>query len=857
MDAEAIAEWDRIHGTTSGSSINFSPEVEPYAQKAEKIAALFGVQKEYIPIIRPLIYQESIGKLNAVSPKGAQGLMQVMPATGAAQFQKLGLGQYDPKNPNDNIVAGVSYLGDQLQKYNDPALALAAYNAGPGAVDKYGGIPPYKETQNYVQNIMAKFNDQAPAQPAPEPQAIDMADVPPEAVDMWNASQGVDTQPVQQPEESDYLAGLAGTVGQGASFGLLDEAMGKAAKYLGKPYAKYVLGYPEEIVNKADPAELEQAALDITRGDVKTFRKENPKTALAAELAGGLAVPMGGVAKFVGAGGNALARTARAGLAGGGLGAAYGFGQGEGSTNRIEKAFLGGLGGAIGGTAAQPLIELGGKVLSSGPVQRTATAAYNKLLEESGAINPVSKKPSDQLKLLAKTLSGSTADDLEEAIAQKAIADQKGIPALISDVMNDPALTGAAKYYGNIRPGQKIAEESLTKMQGEQADRVANIISDLAPNDKSIYDAGEALSNAIGKLQKGYRAEANKAAEPLFEEAHAKFPILESEKLNKILNKKIPQDIIKQVRDADILGTLEGVPDNSSRLVQKVLASAGEEIKNLEKAKRKGPLQQGQSDTLFGLKQMKDAIEKELETLNPDLLKARAKYPEIMKKLNTLKGSQADVVRLLDKGNYQKAGDLIFKKLEPKQIEELKNIGGEVLDEDLKTLGRSYLQDLVLGKPEGSDVLRGLLNTPKSKQRFRALFEPEVMDRLEMFLKVEKKIRENQNKLRFRSDTATNLDLERQYGSDGVLGKLLKWSTSTRAALGDIGEALAKETPKEEFARSMAEILYDPNKTSSTLEALRPLLQQRDAYRAAVAKGAEKIGTGTRRLNTLISTEKD
>jgi len=84
-----------------------------------------------------------------VSPKGATGPMQLMPAT-AKQF-----GVIDPFNPAENIRAGVSYLRQLLDRYDhNEQLALAAYNAGPGAVDKYGSkVPPYKETQNYVQKI--------------------------------------------------------------------------------------------------------------------------------------------------------------------------------------------------------------------------------------------------------------------------------------------------------------------------------------------------------------------------------------------------------------------------------------------------------------------------------------------------------------------------------------------------------------------------------------------------------------------------------------------------------------------------------------------------------------------------------
>jgi soluble lytic murein transglycosylase-like protein len=129
----------------------------PFAAEIDSAAAKYNVDPA---LLRGLIRQESNFNANATSPAGARGLTQLMPGTAAA----LGV---DPSVPAQAIEGGAKYLRQQLDKFgNDPAKALAAYNAGPGAVQRYGGVPPYAETQNYVRKVLAYAAEYRQAAPA-------------------------------------------------------------------------------------------------------------------------------------------------------------------------------------------------------------------------------------------------------------------------------------------------------------------------------------------------------------------------------------------------------------------------------------------------------------------------------------------------------------------------------------------------------------------------------------------------------------------------------------------------------------------------------------------------------------------
>lgn len=141
-------------GAASGAAIGAinAPAMVPPAQ-IDSLVSQNSAQWNVDPaLVKAIIANESGFNANATSNVGAQGLMQLMPGT--AQ----GLGVTNAYDPAQNVWGGTKYIKGLLDRFNgDVKMAVAAYNAGPGAVEKYGGVPPYAETQNYVQNVLASY----------------------------------------------------------------------------------------------------------------------------------------------------------------------------------------------------------------------------------------------------------------------------------------------------------------------------------------------------------------------------------------------------------------------------------------------------------------------------------------------------------------------------------------------------------------------------------------------------------------------------------------------------------------------------------------------------------------------------
>jgi soluble lytic murein transglycosylase-like protein len=157
--SETLATAPAAMNSALPTTVSPTPASTRPADIAEAVNSASGRYRIDPDLVNSVIRAESGFKVHAISPKGAQGLMQLMPGTAS------NLGVSNAFDPNANVDGGTRYLRELLERYNfDLVKALAAYNAGPHRVEQYGGVPPYLETRKYVASIVRDFNRKKIAQ---------------------------------------------------------------------------------------------------------------------------------------------------------------------------------------------------------------------------------------------------------------------------------------------------------------------------------------------------------------------------------------------------------------------------------------------------------------------------------------------------------------------------------------------------------------------------------------------------------------------------------------------------------------------------------------------------------------------
>jgi hypothetical protein len=472
----------------------------------EDVAFGPSISSDTSSLIRSLIQAESSGNPNAISPKGARGLMQVMPATGAEVAQKLGMTNYDLMNPEDNQKIGTAYFNQMLDQFGSPELASAAYNAGPGRVqrtiDRLGTNDPNlvlaqlpEETRNYVPKVMGGASQYgAQAQPTPTPEEDVWEDVPmPIAQDVW------EDVPVEAPQTGYSIDDAAAEVLDYLPFG---KKLAAGMSYLGSGMQE---GQYEFAKQKLD--ENAQRFRDNAGGWAKAG------AFVTSALPQAVAIPAGATSTLI-----------RALATGAGLGAGDALDDATIGKDAIAKGVIGAGAGAVGGGAGYGLAKGVGALVNS----------------QTGKLAP-------ELKSLSKRLTGYGDDELTNASTKLAEAQADNSPSFLVEALDKPEFTAQAKAIARKDNTADIARNALQERQLGQYDRISDIADVVSP----VRSADDATSMVVGKakaVQEGLKKAREEATTPLYSQAYRENPTLDTQEVADLLSIPRVQKSVKKVQ---------------------------------------------------------------------------------------------------------------------------------------------------------------------------------------------------------------------------------------------------------------------------------------------------------------------
>ena len=465
-------------------------ELSPYEQR-------YGLPQG---MLNAVMQTESAGNPQAVSPVGAQGLFQFMPDTA----RELGV---DPFNPEQAADGAARYLKQNYDQFGDWNLALAAYNAGPGNVRKYGGVPPFQETQQYIEKVNSGMtpttqenwrNRAKSIQNAPSPDWRGRAT----ALTQLNPGQlenkAEQSLVVDTPDKINNLEGMLRSYTQGNTFGFGDEVVAG----LSAPVASLFTG------NSISDSYNE--ILSDERGRSEQFRKEEPLLSTVSEIGGAVGTGITGASTKAGAAianslrtGNTATRVGKSMLTGASSGGLYGYGAGEGE-QRLKSAGQGAiLGGVTGGAvpaigAAASKLNTKTLIPASEDIRKAASNLFSQADEAGGVLkSDVADEFYDNVLMIRpQTLEGQVFKG-KSAVADilDTIPSLKGKPMTLKAAQEiDEALGDLA--YGTMDKFGKVTSEGkkFLDMQTSLRETIENA-------DESMIAGGKEGFNKLKKAR--------------------------------------------------------------------------------------------------------------------------------------------------------------------------------------------------------------------------------------------------------------------------------------------------------------------------------------------------------------------
>lgn len=755
---------------------------------------------------------ESANNPNAVSPKGARGLMQVMPATFKEVAKRYGI-KADIDDPQANKMVGELYLAEQLETFKGNAsLATAAYNSGPGTVKKTlkrAGIASPEEIQNTAWEEIAHLSPQSKenraetlgyvkkiggllVQDAIAEEQAQVAQVPVEQPAVAQAT------PQAQPPQTlgqrvsgalrgSYNAvkndpyGAAANVANGATFGFADEAIG-----LVSPTGR--------------------AAYEKSRDD---FKKANPGTALAAETLGGF-VPGGMLLKGAKTVGGAIKLAAMEGGA---------YGLGDSKKENVGQAISDTIeGGAVGGLTAG-LVGAGGKA-ALGSARLTKVAAdkagvtdfINRAQQRLGGglgsqigavgadLPAVGKKGASKVieplanadarrgvKTVLQKDVGLTVDQAEEIRSVLKEAKDLGVKDLtIADVLvgkGDDGGTMVSRAARNFSPDKsKNIGRKLTERAEGAYGRTEGILDELTPQ-RDTFDAAEKLKETVAERIKTDQKLRSELASPEYKKTWLAHPRIKKDLVQDMHKFKAFRSAVNQAREWAGKAPLEkGAIETNTKILHQARRYLDDQIASATSA-----VTGVQKTQAARLQELRKSLDSALDVGTGGKIK---KADEAFKRGGEGTLASIDDQRLLD--DFVSPNDpssLVrqFVNKTPGEVERFIKALGPEGEEAVVGAVRSALSDTISRKRVGQNVVSQITGIPKVEEQLRRVLGPEKYSKIMRKLEFEDLMAKSKNATNAGSSTAGNLN--QMGGLSSSLGE-------AAGALGDIISAVAMPSPQ-------------------------------------------------------------
>lgn len=763
-----------------------------------------------------LEFAESNYNPNAIGPMTkygqAKGARQVLDSTGREVARQLGIpsDQYDPFEYNQNKQISNAYLNQMYDKYGSPELAFAAYNAGPGNVDKAikraGSNDPRavlaflpNETQKYVPKIMGRgpVNSNQPQQEAPSQYAApqrqgQLSQEEFDALPLIEDEPEV-TQPKPEMGWGEYARGIGGQFAQGGMYNFADEAGivdPEFQKQFEEQYPKAAIG--SQIAGGLAPAAASYILTLLTGGAAAPAAAVS--TASTAANVGRLATILkAGGRVAAGLGPKEIAKTGLGRIAQGvGYGSAYGALSGAGSaegdlTDRAVGATMGGATGGIFGGA------LG-----------------------SGAELLLKKTPSGRVgKEVNKIVKDVTDSELQAAQSELAQAASKNVPLFLPDALDQADVNATVKALMRTKEARNAARDAIDSRSSGQLERATELLDTLSPQ-RDSYEAGAKLQKRSKEAVQTLKDEREQIARQTYGPVYKQTPALSEDLLTEILRTKPAQSAYNELRDSrDYID----FPENSTELIHALkskLLSKADDVTDVQKKRLIG------NDAKFVRGKLNENVK--------GLAEADKVYQQLSSDLTDVLDSGLEKFSNTNEFNVGSFGKMLLDPKTPvKRLEKISESLGEDGTDLIRSAVRAELQDRIEAGVTGRDIT-AKFNTPAVKKRLSDLMgEDEAVDLLKN-LDQEVLMAKQNRALSPRSDTADNLT-DSNRGLISALIDAIQHPVSTVVKVANkglkgrgIGEDAVKTiTDPSKSADILSEILAGREKTSTRLNRVSPL----------------------------------